>query len=257
MSRTPNHAPINGSIDNLLHVYSRSLPYERDDGYNYYELQRSRMQSRATTNHLSLETVTAAFCALSPNNNEATNYFALDTCLQIYHGKLPDSHPVVSYGSNKAKALAILRGADIDSTLRGQKVYSFYRNTLEPDNDQWVTIDGHMHGAWIGKRLILRRNAEIKRTNYPVIVDGFRQAARQVNLSAPRFQAILWLTWKRLHRILWAPPQLSFWSPEKEYAFVPRPGSREPVGRSTAKVTLSTPAVQQLLEFDAESVFIG
>jgi hypothetical protein len=45
--------------------------------------------------------------------------------------------------------MAILKGAPIDETLRGRKVYAFYRNTMNPEDGEWVTVDGHMLGPSI------------------------------------------------------------------------------------------------------------
>jgi hypothetical protein len=246
---------MRGNSNNLMKVYAQSLDYERADGAVYYDRQRERLQRRSDAAGLPLATVVAAFAALSPNNAESTNYRALDTCLGILSGSLPKDSPVIAYPPNRIKAMAILKGAPIDETLRGRKVYAFYRNTMNPEDGEWVTVDGHMLGAWTGVRLILRREAEIKSSEYPHIAEDFRSAASCHNLSAPRFQATVWLAWKRIHRILWTPPQLSFWSPELEYA---RPrGFRERDGQSTLRATSSTQAVQRHLEFPEEPGFTG
>ncbi len=176
----------------------------------YYGKQREHLQRRADAARIDVAPVIAAFCALSPNNAESTNYRALDTCLEIVAGRLPEDAKVIAYPPNKVKALAMLRGAPIDDVLRGRKVYSFYRNTLDPSDNSYVTVDGHMLGAWAGKRFILRREAEIKASEYAIICDHFRSAAECFKLPAPMFQAILWLTWKRKQNILWTPPQLTF-----------------------------------------------
>ena len=200
---------MRGSQENLIALYSKTEQWEREAGRVYYDKQRARLASRADAAGLPLAQVIAAFCALSPNASELSNYIALDACISIVAGKLPEDAKVMAYPMNRAKALAILRGANIEEMLKGRKVYSFYRNTLDPNDSSYVTVDGHMLGAWCNQRFTLRRNAEIRASEYSVIVEHFRSAAECCCLPAPKFQATLWLAWKRVNRILWS-PQLSF-----------------------------------------------
>lgn len=197
-----------GRVSNIWKVYLEATPWERQDGHAYYDEQRWRMQSR-TRPGITLEMVTAAFCALSPNSSESGNYHALDTCIDIATGGLPPDSKVRAYGTNTAKALRILRGEYILDVLSGLKVTSFYYNTIDPDDSRHVTIDGHMLSVWVGQRLVLKREAEIRSQEYPAICNDYRQAAKDADTSAPRFQATVWLTWKRLNRILYN-PQLKF-----------------------------------------------
>lgn len=199
-----------GNPSNLLQVWSRADRWDVAEGCSYYTEQHGRMYDRylAYGGMYSLEQISAAFAALSPNNAESTNYRALDVCLGIVADELPPDTKVPAYGKNRAKALAILRGEPIDQHLRGQKVRSFHANTMDPANSSEVTVDGHMLGAWIGRRLILRREAEIPHAEYPLIREDFKQAASEVNMRVTAFQAVIWLTWKRLHGIL-RPPQIT------------------------------------------------
>lgn len=196
---------MTGNIDNLIGLYNETRPWERKEGYQYYDLQRGRLSKRAEANNLELERVIAAFAVLSPNNAESTNYRALDTCIEICKGRLPYDARVIAYPLNKVKALNILFGEPIMDNLKGQKVTSFYWNTLDPDNNEIVTVDGHMYGAWINRRLVLRREAEIKSKDYKLACRDFQEAAARFQISTPRFQATLWLAWKRKHKILYQP----------------------------------------------------
>lgn len=209
-----------GNRENLEKVFNLSQPWEQEQGSQYYQRQRQRLAVCADAAALPVGAVIAAFAALSPNNAEKTNYMALETCIKIVSGELPETAKVISYGTNKDKALRMLRGADIDATLRGQKVYSFYRNTLDPNDDEFITVDGHMLGAWMGKRVLLRRFGEIGKGEYRIICEHFREAARNQGVLTTTFQATCWLTWKRVNRILYAAyPQLTFEWPETEEAY--------------------------------------
>lgn len=199
---------IRGRMTNIFKVWLESTPWEREDGYSYYDRQRCSLEHRVQSN-ITLNMVTAAFCALSPNNAESTTYTALDNCIGIVTGQLSSDTKVVAYPTNRIKALAILRG-DL-SKLNGRKVTSFYHNTLNPDKDEYVTIDGHMLGAWVGARLLLKRDAHVKAFEYPIICEHFREVAQYAKISAPRLQSTIWLTWKRLHKIIYNPQLTLNW----------------------------------------------
>ena len=203
-----------GGPHNLYALFERARPYEIEDGYNYYDKQRERLCDYALQAGIDYKRVIAAFAALSPNASESSNYWALFSCIGITLGRLPLDAPVMAYPENRRKALAILSGAPIDRTLKGQKVTSFYKNTLAPDGDI-ITVDGHMLGAWAARRFMLRREAEIKPDLYRQIADDFREVAKCKQLSPPRFQAILWLTWKREQNILSSPQLPLEWGEDR------------------------------------------
>jgi hypothetical protein len=191
-------------VSNLISVWDRALPWEREEGAAYYDSQRERILRtvRDVIPHVDASAAVAAFCVLSPNNDEASNYVALLTCSRIVIGELPEHTKVRAYGRNKTKAMALLRGASIQEQLRGRKVTSFYHNTMRPECSQLLTIDGHMYGAWIGKRISLKRIPNLTAPLYAEISEDVRMAAAQCSLSGPRFQSVTWLAWKRIHRIL-------------------------------------------------------
>jgi hypothetical protein len=100
----------------------------------------------------------------------------------------------------------------VADVLCGQKVVSFFYNTLDPDDSTHVTIDGHMYNAYNGRRVRLVQTRKLSPKLYKAIAEDIRSVAATFGVPAPRFQSVLWLVWKRTHRILWT-PQLSFdWS---------------------------------------------
>lgn len=247
---------MRGNPDNLIQLYNLTRGWERAEGALYYGKQKHRLQQRADVSSLPLESVVAAFCALSPNNAEATNYRALDTCIGITTGKLSPDSRVIAYTPNKVKALTILRGAPVLDVLHGRKVTAFYHNTMNPDDSSHITVDGHMLGAWCGKRFALRREACIRGDKeYDQISKDFKEGAECFRVAAPKFQATLWLAWKRIHRILYS-PQLKLGLEESQMGLTngqphsSRTSFRSEDGASitSAKATLSIPAGQQRLE---------
>ncbi len=199
---------VEGSYLNLLRVYYQSDQYERDTGYRYYEQQRWRLLNIADQFGFSHSTVIGAFAVLSPSSAEAGNYRALVTCCRIARGEVPEHTKVISYSANKAKAITILRSGYVFPTLSGPKVTAFYYSTLDPDYSNNVCIDGHMVNAWTGTPRPLAL-AIPTRKDYKFLQSELNSAAGRVFMPGPRFQAIIWLAWKRINRIVWS-PQLTF-----------------------------------------------
>lgn len=191
-------------------VFVSSTLEEKTRGYNYYHWQYSNLESFSKASGFGIKRVVAAFCALSPNNAEATNYRALASCLAISLGKIPETAPVIAYGRDKNKALTLLNDPlfDVPSVLRGRKTYSFFRNTLDPDDKQYVTIDGHMYNIW-HNRVVSLSSSTLTDDLYETIQSDLTHVADKHQLSPARLQAILWITWKRIHNIV-SSDQLSF-----------------------------------------------
>lgn len=195
------------NLDNLLRLYDRADAEDRAEGRIYYPRQLERLERRAGPANLPLTAVAGAFAALSPNNAEKTNYIALDIAIRVVSGELPESAGIPAYPINRTKALRILRGEEPGIVLKGNKVRSFYYNTIDPNTSE-VTIDGHMFNAWRDRVTVLHsRELNFGDGQYARIASDFRAAAFWVGLRAPEFQATLWLTWKRVNRILWNPQQ--------------------------------------------------
>jgi hypothetical protein len=194
--------------ENFRAVYEQSTEWECRSGFVYYEGQFKRCEIRALENDLPIKSVVGAFCALSPNNSEKNTYKSLDACIAFRLGR-PTRLTVSAYQANFKKAMSILHGEDPLNVLGGSKVVSFYHNTMNPDDSKYVTIDGHMVSVYQGERLRMKRVAGISSKDYDVISNGLRVVAETLEIPAPRLQSILWITWKRMNRILWN-PQLDF-----------------------------------------------
>jgi len=216
-------AASRGNADNLLFLYAQANRFEVTDGYVYYDRLQENMRVRSNIftsdpDSAYWQHVAGAFAALSPNSSESGNYHALDTCLGMVTGNLPAGSPVRAYPNNRIKAMRILLGEHPTGVIGGLKVTSFYNSIVEPDGEH-VTVDGHMLGAWCGRRFALNgRNSRrmnpgaryeeariLGKSEYAQIEDDFRAAARSVDITVPRFQSTVWLVWKRLHRILYEP----------------------------------------------------
>lgn len=216
----------------FLEIYAQSAPWERREGANYYASQRQRLTAIADQYRIEPARIIAAFAILSPNNSEDMTYEAVYKAIERHHGsdvKIP------AYGPNQRKALAILAGEPIEDHLRGQKVTAFYHNTLNEKDERYITVDGHMYNIWRGKRHNLKRSSEVHPKDYKIISEYVRIASRCCqHLSAPQFQATVWITYRRLNGILFNPQRKLPW----EVGWSSRPlGCLIEDGASTIRVT--------------------
>lgn len=226
-STTPPAVDYPTGKRNLETLWESLEDWERAYGINYYNFQYDRILSvayklglsvfnkyggyrKGVKDDISDRALAAVFAVLSPNNHENTNYTALDQCLKIWCGLLPETAKVPAYGANKVKALRMLReysavilagGKPLDydpwERLTGQKVKSFYHNTIWPNANTYTTIDGHMKSAWLGRRVGLKhREANVSPALYLEISRAICELADKYETPAPGFQAGLWIGWR-------------------------------------------------------------
>ena len=206
---------------NLSTVWKQATPAEIHAGYTYwYQLHRA-MRDRAMFSGVPWWRVAGLMAAMSPNNSQDQNLRAVDRLLQaqssnyskerLYALKIP------CYGRDKEKAIKILSShysvgcmTDVEAILKGQKVVAFYRNMHDPDNkDRVVTIDGHMmnmlrigyHEQDSKRPPRLQAVRHINSTEYKLAQEVVQRAADAVEVPPSHFQAVVWLTWKRLHKL--------------------------------------------------------
>jgi hypothetical protein len=189
-------------VKNIFDVYMESTDWERDRGLMYYDWQKDKILKWTRDIRLPIENKIAAFCVLSPNNSEKTTYKDLSRCVKIVRGILPPNTKLAAYPANREKALRVLRGENPLHVVGGKKVTAFYFNTLDPNDESHITVDGHLFGIWKGTYHRMRDVPYLTPTLYNRISDDLREVARIIGIPAPRLQSIVWITWKRKHRVL-------------------------------------------------------
>jgi len=149
-------------------------------------------------------TVLGVYAALSPNNSQESCLRDTVNAFAAYRtGKWAHLY-VHTYGPNMRKAYEILEGVDPLEVLNGPKTRAFYTCLLEPNNPEPVCIDGHMVNVWNGVRVPLDY-AGVSLSEYRQVVAGVKELAGRLSLVPSRLQAVLWVTWRRVHRILYDP----------------------------------------------------
>lgn len=197
------------SITNITRVFEQADAFELNAGREYYQKTHDLIYTRAVRFSFAPEVCFGVFAAMSPNNDEAGNYRDMDSLLTVVgrQGQY-ESFNVSTWGPNKLKAWRIARyGESPLSVLGGAKVRSFYRNMRDPADKRVVTIDGHCYNIWHGKRVPLRRKpgtpAPEEKASYQEVANGFRAVAKQAGVLPCQLQATVWMTWKRIHKILY------------------------------------------------------
>jgi len=192
-------------MENIKRVYDAANHHERHFGFEYYDWQRGILANIANKNDLPVSGVVAAFCALTPNNSEKNTYIALMTCIAIVKGKITFNRCTSAFPRNQRKAIMLLCGDPVHKFLSGLKVVSFYHNTMNPDSNKYVTVDGHMINLIKNEKIRLTFTRKLGPKIYQEYSNHIRAAAKEFGIPAPRLQSILWMTWKRLNKILWTP----------------------------------------------------
>lgn len=200
---TPPIASWEVGVRNLTNLYNKTRAWEQEEAKYYYSGLQQRLESCADFD-VPMTKVAALFAVLSPNNDEDGNYRDVSNALAAFQANDWHNFKPSTYLSNKLQALRILQGEPVESVIRGPKTWNFYNNILNPQDPQYVTIDGHMVNAWNNKRVRLT-SAGITKREYELIASGVRHLAETLSLVPSELQAVLWLAWKRIHWIKYKP----------------------------------------------------
>lgn len=206
-SKSPELVEYHVGVYNLQQLYRKADYMDRSLGSAYYRDFGDRIWAVGRKYGCNVKSTSCAvYAALSPNNSEENNMRDMARAISTFQGSPATLEArwkqltVLTYGANKAKALRILHGEDPDLVLKGDKTNSFFHNLFNYD-DPYVTVDGHMVNAWNNVRVPLDL-AGINTAQYRMIAGGVAEAAKPTDLSPSQLQSTLWLTWRRINRIL-------------------------------------------------------
>ena len=192
---------IIGNSENLRNVFKKADEIDYESGRVAYYKYQVLMKSLAKQYGCTIEQATAVFVSTSPNNDYKKNLRSTVSILYgLKHGIPENRIRISTYNHCRKRALSFLNGTDFLKVTRGPKIRSFFKNIVNPeDPSKPVTVDGHVIGAWSGKK-ILMKDAAVSNFNYEDIAGAMRKLADHAGLEPCQFQAIIWFTWKRIHR---------------------------------------------------------
>lgn len=187
----------------ILAIFFLASQAEVEEGRQWYINARLFCDRLSTDYHLSREIVAGVVAALSPNNRWERNLIDAEALCKVWacDGDL-DSVRVSTFGSNKQKAIEILKGAAPLDVLGGLKVRAFYGCIIGSDDS--VCVDGHAYSIWIGNRVPTTQTPKISPKLYETIANDYKLAARQISgitgrqFSAAEVQAVTWVAWRNL-----------------------------------------------------------
>ena len=189
----------------ILAVFFAATDLEKINGAQWYSVAQNASDAIANRYGISLDTVAGVVAALSPNNRWERNLRDADHLISAYTlGGIDDALSVKTstYGKNKAKALAILQGAEPLDALGGLKVRAFYGCIIGQDA---VCVDGHAYAIWRGERISTSSTPKISPKLYAAISADYVKATDTINsviggqCKPFQIQAITWLAWRRLN----------------------------------------------------------
>lgn len=236
------------SAENLYRTYEKAIPSEREEAIASYHRYHLICSTIAQRHGYPVAVACAVFSALSPNNEYHGNIRDLELVLVNERaGNGIDDFRVQTYGQNKRKAWAIAKGGSIPELIVARKTWSFFNNVFTPDSPDHVTVDGHMYWCWAGRagtvkglRGRVRTASGLQGTPslggklYAEIAGDVKGLAFALGLVPCQLQAILWITWKRIHRRAYD-SQTNFFPKDFEVAKIIDLGTK-PQQRERAKV---------------------
>ena len=169
------------SVANLSKLYALADDIDRREGRLAYARYNALMRSIAEAYNSDLLRVTAAFAALSPNNDYLGNLRSLVSILVGMRECIPlDRITVSTYEACRDRAYSYLIGdADFWTTVKGPKIRAFYRNIIRPADTDYVTIDGHMAAAYAGNSGTMKENIVKNSGDYITIAAAVKTLARR------------------------------------------------------------------------------
>lgn len=191
------------NIKNIYKVFSQVNEIDYTEGKSAYRKYNVSLQRIASHYKFGFAQTVAAFVSLSPNNDYKGNVRSLVSLLDgINKGQPPGLIRTGTYRHCLKRAYRYATGeSDFLLETSGPKIRNFYCSILKPESNKYITIDGHMHNIWFGKKRVMKL-ALVARKQYEIISIDFRYVARRELLKPCQLQAVLWFTWKRINNIL-------------------------------------------------------
>lgn len=183
-------------LRNLHSVWVRANGDDKTEGLLWYLDAHTTASTIAARYGVTVSQACGVIAALSPGSNWGTNIQDADRLIAAY--VLEVKLPVVgTYGRrNVEKARKILQGAAPLTVLGGFKVRAFYSNLLDPTVAGSVTIDRHAKAAAFGRT---DSDAKVvKDSEYAFLARHFVKLANDQGILPHQYQAVCWVTWRRL-----------------------------------------------------------
>lgn len=177
---------------NILKVYAQATALEIEQGMEWYTVASNEARSLCQSHAMACGVI----AAVSPGLRWDVNILAARGLIEGAGinglGRI--------WPANIYKAERIVRGHDPGVVLGGNKVRAFYQCLLNPLDWFHVVVDGHAYGIWSNERIPLNK-IHITNRRYRLISSDYMRTADSLGILPNQLQAIVWLTWRRLHEL--------------------------------------------------------
>lgn len=226
-------------MSNLLKVYEQADEIDHEEGRLAFIRYHDLMQTIADKYRFTLQQTTGAFSALSPNNDYIGNLRSLVSVLHgIREGWTVDDVQVSTYRACLHRAWEFAQDADFLTYTKGPKTRAFYQNIIDPQDATPVVVDGHMLSAYIGERMRMTKAVRVFREySYDDIAHEVRKLAFRLCIVPCQLQAIIWMTWKRIHNVVYE-GNLDMFAVGNQWKVMQDLDGLKPFGRRFANMTV-------------------
>ncbi len=192
-------------MNHLRAMWDRADDTDRAEGVLAYSRYHDLLRRIGDHYQTPLPQTVAAFVALSPNSDYFGNLRSLVSVLQgVREDRFPFEITVSTYKHCRDRAWFYVKGHEnfLDHA-KGLKTRAFYHNILDPEDHTYVTVDGHIYAAWVGKNLTMKE-AKISTSAYREISQDVTRIADEFGLVPNQVQATIWFTRKRTSNIIYS-----------------------------------------------------
>lgn len=190
-------------MDNLERMFRQADAIDMEEGLLAYQRYHNMMAQLARKYSIEIEKVIAVFVSTSPNNDYFNNLKSTISILAgVMHGIPEERITISTYKHCRKRAYQYATGErNFLKETKGLKILNFYHNCLNPEDNRFVTIDGHMSCIWQNKNLTMKEAIIKTKKEYNEIADAVKELAFKEMILPCQYQAVLWFTRKRLRNI--------------------------------------------------------
>lgn len=172
-------------VTNILNCYNSASDAQISEGMAWYR----DAHEYAKTLPVPLQNAAAVISALSPASRWSTNKLEAAALIAGIKG-----YRFTTYGQNVTKARACITDPDpgrLFNAKTGAKTLNFYRNILNPEDPDWVTID--RHAAAVAEGRTNSGSVVLTPKKYREYAAAYIEAARQIGILPCQLQAVCWV----------------------------------------------------------------
>jgi hypothetical protein len=178
-------------VRRVVDARRQALPWEVTGAARWYDEARQVAARVGDVAHLDVVAGAAVVAALSPMNKWA------DNCADALALAADRGSRVRTTGPNRAKAVAILDGADPGEVLSGRKVRNFWRAVATAGAEGEVPVDRHLYRVAVGWTVSPYDAAPRGRAEYDRVVGAYETAASWLGERALVVGAVAWYVARR------------------------------------------------------------